>query len=149
MTAIPEDLWTSEAKKVKQNAVEFALLHRLIWSNHNSDIPVTQKNTRPIRLTAPLSYYHDAVEIATTLLKLGVKSPAIDEAIDYVIAKRTLNMRWIAENTINPISAPFAKKGKESKWVTYRVLRMLMLAGRLRIYNAITPIPSRSSIFVP
>jgi hypothetical protein len=131
MTAVPDSYWTVEALDAKRKAIDFVLLHRLIWSSHTPDRPVSTKTTNPARLTAPLTYYDDAVEIASNLLALGVRHEAIDSTVEYVKEKADMNGRWAADNTPGPLDAPFARKGKESKWVTYRVLRMLKLADML------------------
>jgi len=131
MTAVPGSYWTVEALEAKAKAIDFVLLHRLIWSSHSPERPVTTTATNPTRLTAPLTYFDDAVEIASNLMTLGVRNEAIDSTIEYVKEKADKNGRWQAENTPGPLDASFAKKGQESKWVTYRVLRMLKLAGML------------------
>jgi len=131
MTVVPDDYWTDEALEAKRRAVEFVLLHRLIWSSHNPDRPISTGASNPTRLKAPLTS-DDAVEIASSLLSLGIRHEAIDKTVEYIIAKADVNGRWQADRTPGPIDAPFARKGRESKWVTYRVMRMLKLAGRLR-----------------
>ena len=132
MTVVPDSYWTVEALEAKRKAIDFVLLHRLIWSSHAPNKPISTKTTNPTRLTAPLTYYDDAVEIASNLLALGVKHEAIDSTVEYVKDKADMNGRWAADNTPGPLDAPFARKGRESKWVTYRVLRMLKLANMLK-----------------
>jgi hypothetical protein len=130
ITVVPGGFWTPEAENAKKSAIDFALAHRLIWSSHDPAKPIATKNTRPQRLTAPLSYYQDAIEITTTMLSLGVRGEAIDDAINFVLAKRNEDGRWVLENSPGPLDSPFGSKGRESKWITFRVLRMLKLAGR-------------------
>jgi hypothetical protein len=131
LSVVDERYKTAEVRSAERRAVDFVLLHRLIWSSHDPSKPVTTNNTNPTRLTAPLTYYDDAVEVATILLALGVRSTEIDETVEYVLSKRKPGGRWAADNTPGPLDSPFALKGEESRWVTYRVLRMLRLAGRL------------------
>ena len=131
MTAVPDAYWTAEALDAKRRAIEFVLLHRLIWSSHSPDRLISTKATNPTRLMAPFTY-DDAVEIASSLLYLGVRYEAIDATIEYIKEKANVNGRWQADKTPGPIDAPFAKKGQESKWVTYRVMSMLKLAGMLQ-----------------
>ena len=130
MTAIPSGFWTPEAEEAKKRAIDFTLAHRLIWSSHDPAKPIATKNTRPQRLTAPLSYYHDAVEITTTMLSLGVRSEAIDDAIEFILAKRNENGRWVLENSPGPLDSSWGAKDSENKWITFRVLRMLKLASK-------------------
>lgn len=131
MTTIPEGYWTGEAEEAKKRGIDFVLKHRLIWSSHDPTRPITVNNTQPQRLTAPQTYYQDAVEIATTMLKLGVRGGAVDETIDFILAKRNPEGRWILDNATGNVDAPFGVKGAESKWITFRALRMLKLARRL------------------
>ncbi len=130
MTVAPIGFWSPEAEEAKQRGVDFVLAHRLLWSSHNPSKPIATKNTRPQRLTAPLTYYHDAIEIATTMLKLGVEEEAVDDAVEFVLSKRNEAGRWVLDNAPGPVDAPFGLKGRESKWITFRALRMLKLAGR-------------------
>ena len=131
MTVVPESYWTDEARGAKRKGVEFVLLHRLMWSSRNPSKPMIPGRNDPRTLRAPLSYQDDVIEIASTLLRLGVKDPAVDETIDYVLSKRTERGRWILEATPNNMYTTWGKPGEESKWVTFRAMRMLALAGRL------------------
>ena len=130
MTVVPKRFCSPEADEVKQRGVDFVVAHRLLWSSHNPSKPIATKNSRPQRLTAPLTYYHDAVEIASTMLKLGVEGEAVDNAVEFVLSKRNEEGKWVLDNAPGPLDAPFGSKGRESKWITFRALRMLKLAGR-------------------
>ena len=59
-----------------------------------------------------------------------MEDPAIDEAIDYVLSKRNEKGRWHLEATPNNMYTTWGGSGRESKWVTFRAMRMLALAGR-------------------
>jgi len=131
MTVVPESYWTDEAREAKTKGIEFVLLHRLIWSSRNPSRPMIVGRNDPRTLRAPLSYQDDAIEIASTLLRLGVEDPAIGETIEYVLNKRNERGRWILEATPNNMHTTWGKPGEESKWVTFRAMRMLALAGRL------------------
>jgi hypothetical protein len=133
MTVVPHGFWTSEAEEAKKKAIDFALAHRLIWSSHDPAKPIATKNTRPQRLTAPLSYYHDAIEITTTMLSLGVRGEAIDDVIKFVISKRNEKGRWFLENSPGSLDSSWGAKEHENKWITFRALRMLKLTGRLEL----------------
>jgi hypothetical protein len=130
MTVVPEDYWTGEAEQSKRRGRDFILKHRLIWSSHTPARPVTVNATQPQRLTAPQIYYQDAVEITTTMLRLGARGGAVDETIEYILGKRNEDGKWILDNAPNNVDASFGSKGAESKWITFRALRMLKLAGR-------------------
>jgi hypothetical protein len=131
MTVVPKGFWTEQVYESKRSGVDFILSHRLLWSSHTPDRPIATKNTRPQRLTAPQTYYQDAVEITETMLRLGEHGEAVNEAIEYVRSKRNNEDRWCLENSPGPLDAPFDVKERESKWITFRALRMLKLAGKL------------------
>lgn len=130
MTVVPRSFWTSEAKEARRRGVDFVRLHRLLWSSHDPSRPITTNNTRPQRLTAPLTYYHDAIEIVSIMLSLGVEGGAVDDAIEFILSKRNEDGRWVLDNAPGPLDAPFGSKGRESKWITLRALKMLKQAGR-------------------
>ena len=59
----------------------------------------------------------------------NVVNTSIDDAIDFILQKRTKSGHWLLEKTIRP-GAMFARiehKGIESKWVTYRALNVLKM----------------------
>jgi hypothetical protein len=131
MTVVPKEYWTQDALEARRTGVEFVLLHRLIWSSRNPTKPMIKGRNDPRTLRAPLAYQDDAIEIATTLLKLEVEDPAIDETIDYVLSKMNERGRWNLEATPNNMYTTWGKPGEESKWITFRAMRMLTLARRL------------------
>jgi hypothetical protein len=131
MTVVPESYWTGEAREAKRKCVEFVLLHRLMWSSRNPSRPMIKGRNDPRILKAPLSYHDDAIEIATALLRLGVEDPAIDTAIEYVLSKRNGRGRWHLGATPSNMYTTWGAQGDESKWVTFRAMRMLVVAGRL------------------
>ncbi len=131
MTVVPMTYWTDEMEEAKKRGVDFILKHRLIWSSHEPTRPITVNNTQPQRLTAPQTYYQDAIEITTTMLRLGACGGAVDDTIDFVLEKKNAAGRWILENATGNVDSAFGVKGVESKWITFRALRMLKLAGRL------------------
>jgi len=131
MTVVPKSYWTEETLEARRKGVEFILLHRLIRSSRNPSKPLISGRNDPRALRAPLSYQDDAIEIASTLLRLGVENPAVDETIDFVLSKRNERGRWILEATPNNMYTTWGKPGEENKWVTFRAMQMLALAGRL------------------
>jgi hypothetical protein len=131
MTVVPDSYWTKEAIEAREKGVGFVLLHRLMWSSRRPSRPLMKGRNDPRVLRAPLSYQDDIIEIASMLLRLGVEDTAIDEVIDYVLSKRNERSRWHLEVTPNNMYTTWGSVGDENKWVTFRALRMLSLAGRL------------------
>jgi hypothetical protein len=116
MTVVPESYWTEEAQEVKRKGVEFVLLHRLMWSSRNPSRPMITGRNDPRILKAPLDYQDDVISIATTMLRLGVDDPAIDETIDFVLSKRNERDRWLLEATPSNMYTTWGNPGEESKW---------------------------------
>jgi hypothetical protein len=73
-------------------------------------------------------------------LRRSFGSGSVDAAVEFVLSKRNERGRWVLEGTPGPLNARFGTRGKESKWMTFRALRMLTLTGRLK-----APQPRRSS----
>jgi hypothetical protein len=130
MTVVPNDYWTNDAMEARRKGVEFVLLHRLIWSSRNPSKPMITGRNDPRILKAPLTYHDDAIEMATMLLSLGVDDPAIHETIEYILSKRNEQGHWLLEATPHNMYASWGEPGDESKWITFRAMRMLTLAGR-------------------
>jgi hypothetical protein len=72
----------------------------------------------------------DALETLLVLLRLGIRDPRLQDAVDLVTAKRDAQGRWILENTYNGrFRVNIERKGRPSKWVTLRALEALKLHG--------------------
>lgn len=127
MAVVPNSYWTNVALDVKRKAIEFVLRkpNRKIEEYRTREEPYSPK------LSAPLTAHDDPIEFASTLLRLGVVHPFINETIDFVLSKRNENGRWILEDAPSPMYGRFGTVGKESKWISFRALRMLKLANRL------------------
>ena len=107
-----------------QRGIDFVLMHKIYKKDHG--------NGRPIRreyelLTFPLTYYDDLIGILETLLALGVKNGALNDSMQVILKKRDRYGRWHVEKAVSGSSmhAPMEKKGRESKWITYRALNVL------------------------
>ncbi|MEW5959240.1 MAG: nitrogen fixation protein NifH [Chloroflexota bacterium] len=77
----------------------------------------------------PLSYWSDVLETAQVLAELGYgRDPRLAEARQLILGKQDVRGRWKLENSLNgPLRmwADIEAKGKPSKWVTLRALRLL------------------------
>jgi len=81
----------------------------------------------------PLFYQSDALDVLDILSKLGVKDDRMQPAIDLVFKARQPNNMWLLKNTFNgKMHVEIEEKGKPSKWITLRALRVLR---RLRLEN--------------
>jgi hypothetical protein len=77
------------------------------------------------RFRFPLFYQSDTLEVLDVLTKLGVRDDRMHKALDLVLSKQD-NGRWYMENTFNgKMWADIEEKGKPSKWITLKAIRVL------------------------
>lgn len=78
------------------------------------------------RFGFPLFYQSDALEVLDTLTRLGVKDSRMKKAVDLVASKQSEDGGWKLENTFNgKMWVDIEKKGKPSKWITLKAVRVL------------------------
>jgi hypothetical protein len=71
-------------------------------------------------------YQSDALEILGILTRLGYKDGRMKETVNLVIAKQDRQGRWKLENTFNDrFHVSIERKGKQSKWITFKALETL------------------------
>ena len=82
----------------------------------------------------PLSYWSDVLETTTVLVELGYGGdPRLSNALQLILSKQDAQGRWKLENTLNgKMWADIEKKGKPSKWVTLRALRVLKRVAQVQ-----------------
>ncbi|MEA3337964.1 MAG: nitrogen fixation protein NifH [Chloroflexota bacterium] len=93
-----------------------------------ADYPYTQRvSSTWFKLGFPLSYWSDILETAAVLVDAGHGGdPRLTGVIELILEKQDDQGRWALKNSLNgKMWADIEKKGKPSKWVTLRVLRML------------------------
>ena len=75
----------------------------------------------------PLSYRSDVLETVAVLEQLGYgEDPRLANVIQLILGKQDGQGRWKLESTLNgKMWVDIEEKGKPSKWVTLRVLRIL------------------------
>jgi hypothetical protein len=83
------------------------------------------------KLGFPLSYWSDVLETVSVLLDAGCKGdPRLENALQIILSKQDNQGRWKLENSLNnKMWTTIEKKGKQSKWITLRVLSVLKRAG--------------------
>ena len=79
----------------------------------------------------PLGYTSDILEALDVLAGLGhARDPRLANAIEFVFSKQDAQGRWKLEHTLNrKMWADIEQRGKPSKWITLRALRVLKAAG--------------------
>jgi hypothetical protein len=129
LTAVSPDHRTPPVQRAIEAGGEF-LLSR---DPAVADYPYTERVSPTwFKFGFPLSYWSDVLETAAVLVELGYGGDArLDHAIQFIQRKQDAQGRWKLENSLNgKMWVDIEKRGKPSKWVTLRALRVLKLSGR-------------------
>jgi len=118
---------TPELERAIQVGVEFLLSQDPV----KADYPFTARvSSTWFKLGFPLSYWSDVLETTSVLVNLGyAQDPRLENAYQFILGKQDDQGRWKLENTMNRMWVEIEKKGRPSKWVTLRALRVLKEAG--------------------
>jgi hypothetical protein len=136
MTVVPKALWTPKALEMKRQAIDFMLRHQIVHRQlkpgskgfvSKSEYRLGERNWL-IRFQVP-NILPDAIDNIRSLLLLGVKDAALDDIIKQIIGKRNSRNCFVAEHVPSNVFGRCGKEGEETKWLTFRVLRLLKLAG--------------------
>jgi hypothetical protein len=124
LCAIPQEKRTSDISDTINKAVEFLLVHHIFKHSHD-----LSKISKPgwLKLSFPLMYQTDVLEILDILTELGIADGGMDDAINTVLSKQDNTGRWRTENTSNTdrLLIPSEHKGEQSKWITLRAMRVI------------------------
>jgi hypothetical protein len=126
---LPNDARSPLVRQAIQVGVDFLLG----CDPATADYP-TAENTKPsrswFRFGFPLFYVTDVLQNLEALTALGCGAdPRLENAIDLVLSKQDQLGRWKMEYTYDGKTwADIEQKGKPSKWVTLRALRVLKSA---------------------
>jgi hypothetical protein len=132
LMAVPPDQRTSVMQQAIEVGAEFLLSRDLAVA----DYPYTERvSSTWFKFGFPLSYWSDVLETTAVLVELGcgddgsaelAEAPRLANALQLILSKRDAQGRWKLENTLNgKMWADIEQKGKPSKWVTLRALRVL------------------------
>jgi hypothetical protein len=130
LIAVPPDQRTP----VMQRAVEVGVEFLLSRDPAMADYPYTERvSSTWFKFGFPLSYWSDVLETTAVLVELGYGGdPRLANALQLILSKQDAQGRWKLENTLNgKMWADIEKKGKASKWVTLRALRVLKRAAQV------------------
>jgi hypothetical protein len=115
-------------KPVVRRAIEAGAEFLLSRDPAVADYPYTERvSSTWFKLGFPLSYWSDVLETTAVLAELGYGDDArLANALRLVLSKQDGQGRWKLENALNgKMWADVEEKGKPSKWVTLRALRVL------------------------
>jgi hypothetical protein len=124
LQAVPPDQRTPLIQMAIQVGVEF------LFSRDPAvaDYPYSERvSSSWFKLGFPLSYWSDVLEVTDVLARAGYGSdPRLDHAIQLILSKQDAQGRWKLGNGLNgKMWMDIEQRGKPSKWVTLRALRVL------------------------
>jgi hypothetical protein len=131
LIAVPPD----QRVPIVQRAIEAGAEFLLSRDPAVADYPYTKRvSSTWFKFGFPLSYWSDVLETTAVLVELGYgDDPRLANALQLVLSKQDAQGRWKLENTLNgKMWADIEEKGKPSKWVTLRALRVLKRLSQVR-----------------
>lgn len=129
LALIADSQRTPLMRRAIDTGVDFLLSHDLAIA----DYPFTgQISGSWFKFGFPLSYQSDILETTAVLVALGHgKDPRLAHAIDFILSKQDGQGRWKLERSLNgKMIVDIEERGKTSKWITLRVLRLLKALER-------------------
>ena len=127
LITVPLERRTPAILRALERGAQFLLSFNLAQANY----PYKNKVSAAwFKLGFPLSYWSDVLETLGVLAALGFGSDArLAGAQRWLLDKQDAQGRWMLENTLNGrMWRSIEVKGKPSKWVTLRALRVLKRA---------------------
>jgi len=124
LLAVPQERRIPAVRRAIEVGAEF-LLSR---DPAVADYPYTERvSSTWFKFGFPLSYWSDVLETAAVLVELGYgDDPRLANAFQLILSKQDAQGRWKLENALTgKMWADIEEKGKPSKWVTLRALRVL------------------------
>ncbi len=121
---LPPEARTPRIPRAIDAGVEFMLSRDLA----RADYPYQRQISSDwFRFGYPLSYTSDILEALEVLARLGhARDARLAGAIEFALSKQDDRGRWKLEHTLNgKMWANIEEKGRASKWVTLRALRIL------------------------
>jgi hypothetical protein len=101
-----------------------------------ADYPYTERvSSTWFKLGFPMSYWSDVLETVANLVDLGYGAdPRLQPALEWILAKQDGQGRWKLGNSLNgKMWVDIEAKGKPSKWITLRALRVLKRVGMYEV----------------
>jgi hypothetical protein len=124
LLAVPPAQRTPAVQRALEVGAEF-LLSR---DPAEADYPYTKRvSSTWFKFGFPLTYWSDVLETTAVLVELGYgHDPRLGNALELILSKQDAQGRWKLENALSgKMWADIEQKGKPSKWVTLRALRVL------------------------
>jgi len=124
LARIPEEKRTPEAKSAMAMIAEFLLKYDLARAAYPRKKRVSG---HWFRFAFPRTYNADILEVLDALALAGYgRERRLSPAIELMLSKQDKDGRWKMETSYNDkMLVPIEEKGKPSKWLTLRALRVL------------------------
>ncbi|MCI0519406.1 MAG: nitrogen fixation protein NifH [Chloroflexi bacterium] len=129
LTAVPPERRTPAVQRAIQAGVEF-LFGR---DPAAADYPYSERvSSTWFKFGFPLAYWSDVLETAAVLAAAGHgRDPRLENALRFIKGKQDAQGHWKLENALSgKMWSDIEAKGKPSKWITLRALRVLKACGR-------------------
>ena len=128
LAALPEPVQSPATTRALHQAAEFFLGHDLSKADYPHTVRISGEW---FKFGFPLGYTSDVLETLLALCEAGYgRDPRLQKAVELVISCRGPDGRWLLKHSLNgKMWADVEKKGKPSKWVTLRALRVLKAVG--------------------
>ena len=123
LAEVPPRNRTKAMKDTLTEGTEYFLLHHIYKRSHD-----LSKVSKPgwLRFGFPLMYQTDVLELLDILTGLGCRDERMQDAVDLVMENQDEKGRWLMRNSMNGrMATSIERKGKPSKWVTLRALKVL------------------------
>jgi hypothetical protein len=127
LTNLPPSMQSPRVKNAATATVEFLFSQELA----KADYPHYERISGEwFKYGFPLSYTSDILEAAFVLCEAGHGNDLrLRNAVDLIISMRQPDGRWLMKHSLNgKMWADIEVKGKPSKWITLRALRVLKAA---------------------
>ena len=124
LARIPEEKRTSEGEAAMGKIAEFLLKYDLVRAAYPRKKRVSG---HWFQFAFPRTYNADILEVLDTLALAGYgREKKLGPAIEFMLFKQEKDGRWKMETSYNgKMLADIEEKGKPSKWITLRALRVL------------------------
>ena len=123
LAAIPSEMRSTETINKTFEMTEYFLKHHIYKKSHSLG-----EISRPgwLKPGFPLMYQTDILELLDIFAALKIKDPRMQDALEIIRSKQIEDGKWKLESSNNgKMLVGIEKKGKPSKWLTLKALKVL------------------------
>ncbi|MFX1565990.1 MAG: hypothetical protein ACFFCH_08380 [Promethearchaeota archaeon] len=132
-SVFPETHRSPKIKNIIDQVVEVILENQIHKYLRDSDGNRKEKAGWK-RFGFPLFYNSDILDVLSTLTRLNIRDPRVEDAVKSIVDAQQSDGKWLLKHTFNgKFWQDIEQKGKPSKWITLRALFVLKhFAGTLK-----------------